>query len=110
MRLWVWRNFRMKLPDDWEMLSFSRKSAAGSCAFADRYGYRAELSWKEFNCGPGERPDVKRLMSDYCAKLISEDQMPDARPWQVGSWRGLVGHVGGKTWSLGDSRILFWRR
>ena len=91
MRLWVWRNLRIRLPADWEMLQFSRNQAAGNCAFADWYRYRLEFSWKSVD----GRPDLKRLVTDYCSKLKVERQMPDARPIEAGGWRGLTGHIQG---------------
>ena len=103
MRLWVWRHFRIELPDDWEMLQFSRNIAEGRCAFADRHQFRLEMSWRV-----AERaPDLQRLMSDYLAKLRLEGALPDAAltpapplrerrgGWgerTAGPWRGIAGH------------------
>ncbi|MBM4034517.1 MAG: hypothetical protein FJ291_22455 [Planctomycetes bacterium] len=103
MRLWVWRNIRIELPDDWEMLQFSRDPQAGRCAFADRYQFRAELSWQAV---PGP-PDMARLASDYLAKLTRDgtrpasptrqDSAPEGRATAVsfGEWRGLRGSENG---------------
>jgi hypothetical protein len=91
MRLWIWRHFRLELPDDWEMLQFSRESRVGRCSFADRYQFRLELSWRTAQ-GP---PDFDRLMSDYLAKLKLDATMPDAASTRVGDWPGLEGHQGG---------------
>jgi len=90
MRLWIWRNFRIELPDDWEMLQFSRRSEDGCCAFADRYQFRLEFNWRAVE-GP---PDLVRMMSDYEAKLKLEGTMPDAVRVQTGHWEGVEGHQG----------------
>ncbi|MBM4038745.1 MAG: hypothetical protein FJ290_09540 [Planctomycetes bacterium] len=90
MQLWVWRGIRIELPEDWEMLQFSRSAQAGRCAWADRYQFRAELSWQAVN-GP---LDMKRLASDYLAKLRLDGTMPDAAPARVGDWHGLRRHDG----------------
>ncbi|HUT34099.1 MAG TPA: hypothetical protein VNE39_11495 [Planctomycetota bacterium] len=91
MQLWVWRHIRVELPEDWEMLQFSRNPQAGRCAWADRYRFRAELSWQALS-GP---PDLARLASDYLAKLRLDGTMPDAAPVQSGDWRGPRGHEDG---------------
>jgi len=90
MRLWVWRNFRIELPEDWEMLQFSRRPRAGRCAFADRYQHRLEMSWRAV----AGQPDIERMMSDYCSKLRIDKQMEDAAPMSVGPWLGIHGHAG----------------
>lgn len=91
MRLWVWRGIRIELPEDWEMLQFSRSAEAGRCAWADRYQFRAELSWQRVS-GP---LDMERLASDYAAKLKLDGTMPDAAATRVGEWHGLRGRDGG---------------
>lgn len=84
MALHIWRNFRADLPEDWELLQFSRNPAEGRCAFADRYDFRFELSWREV---PGP-PDFDRMMSDYEAKL-KEQGADSTRRVKVGQWQGL---------------------
>ena len=91
MRLWVWRHVRIELPDDWEMLQFSRQSQGGRCAFADRYQFRLELNWREV---PGP-PDMERMTSDYLAKLRLDGSMPDAAVASSGGWQGIEGHQNG---------------
>ena len=83
--LWVWRGFRMELPDDWECLQFSKEQKAGRIAFADRYQFRMEFSWQVIS----GRPEMKRLIGDYIAKVKTEneDEEPVAR--NVGPWHGL---------------------
>ena len=87
MRLWIWRHLRVELPDNWEMLQFSRDPAAGRCGFADRYQYRLELDWR----AAASRPDVTRMMGDYLAKVRLDGTMPDAAPTRVGDWQGFTG-------------------
>ena len=65
MELWIWRHIAVRLPRDWEMLQFSCNARTGRCAFADRYAFRFELSWRSV---PGP-PDVERMLSDYEAEL-----------------------------------------
>lgn len=107
LQLWVWRHLRIELPEDWEMLQFSRKLGAGRCAFADRYQFRAEVSWQATS-GP---PDLDRLVSDYQAKLRLDATTESASPTRrtvsapegrtpaggarIGDWRGLRGHESG---------------
>ena len=85
MRPWVWRDFRVDLPDDWEMLQFSRDAGVGRCAFADRYRFRLEFSWRS-----GLKPGLERMMSDYLARL-KEEGSEDAAPCDLGAWRGIRG-------------------
>jgi len=91
MQRWVWRHIRIELPDDWEMLQFSRHEQSGQCAFADRYQFRAVLGWQAVG-GP---PDLARLASDYAAKLRLDGTMPDAAPARIGPWHGLRGRERG---------------
>ncbi|MDP6152112.1 MAG: hypothetical protein QF785_01950 [Phycisphaeraceae bacterium] len=84
MREWIWRHFRFELPDDWEMLQYSRRLDAGRCAMADRYQYRLEFNWKEFDTAP----DFDRTLSDYRHDL---ERAGDAKATSehVAGWRGL---------------------
>lgn len=91
MKLWVWRGLRVELPEEWEMLLFSRRREAGRCAFADRYQFRLELSWRQGRA----RPDMDRMFSDYLSRLRLEGAMPDAREVRGGSLRGIEGHQDG---------------
>ena len=90
MRLWIWRHFRLELPDDWEMLQFSRESEAGRCGFADRYQFRLEFYWRRTD-GP---PDVERMTSDCLAKRRLDGSMPEATLVRVGAWEGIAGRDG----------------
>jgi hypothetical protein len=82
----VWREMAFELPADWEMLQVSYDSAAGRCAFADRYSFRFELNWRQV---PGA-PDFSRMMSDYKAKL-TDDGLQDAEIVERGGWHGIEG-------------------
>ncbi len=86
MQTWSWNNLRFALPDDWEMLQFSRNPEAGRCAFADRYQYRFEINWQVIG-GP---PDFQRMVGDYQAKLAT-DGVKDLRPVQHAPWYGVYG-------------------
>lgn len=85
MQEWVWRELRLMVPEDWEMLQFGRQRKLGTCAWADRYRFRLELSWKEVG-GP---PDFERMLSDYQQKLRDERQAEDFRDLRHGGWRGF---------------------
>jgi hypothetical protein len=85
MESWIWRNFRLELPADWEMLQFSRDPAHGRCAFADRYRYRLEFNWRQV---PGA-PDFDRMIGDYRARLASSGDGAEVIDRTVGAWRGF---------------------
>jgi len=91
MERWVWRNFGLSVPSDWEMLQFSRNMSSGRCVFADRYQFRLELSWRVV-AGP---PDFGRTTSDYLAKL-QEQGMTGGSRFRQGPWHGVNGKVGGQ--------------
>ncbi len=91
MTLWIWRNVRLELPADWEMLQFSRNVQEGRCAFADRYQFRLELSWR----ATAGRPDFARMISDYVARL-KEQGAANARRLRHGPWHGLQGDLDGQ--------------
>jgi len=91
MALWIWRKFRAELPDDWEMLQFSRDSQHGRCAFADRHQFRLEFDWRVVD-GP---PDFERMISDYSARL-KQQGAENVRTLRKESWRGLAAELDDK--------------
>lgn len=84
-QLWIWRHFRFDLPADWELLQYSRDPMSGRCAFADRYAFRFELSWRGVS-GP---PDFERMMSDYAARL-AEQGYRRLHPERWRNWHGIA--------------------
>jgi hypothetical protein len=90
MKKWIWRHFAFELPDDWEMLQFSRELSEGRCAFADRYRFRFELTWRVV---PGP-PDFDRMLADYQSLLESEQNLRNACRERHGAWQGLSGTHG----------------
>jgi len=91
MRLWVWRHFRIEVPEDWEMLQFSRDGRAGRCAFADRYQFRLEVHWHQVE----GVPDVERLASGYLARLKLDASAESTNRSEIGLWQGVEGRQGG---------------
>ena len=80
-----WLGISIDVPVEWELLQFSRMAKAGNLAWADRYEFRLELTWKE----AASAPDLDRIMDDYKASLVEEDQ-PAPQPTSWGTWQGLV--------------------
>lgn len=93
--LHIWRHIAMRLPADWEMLQFSSEFARGRCAFADRYQFRCEISWRNV---PGE-PDYDRMVSDYLNKLKSEKKIENGTREQKSGWHGIRGIINGENTS-----------
>jgi len=91
MQNWIWRNFRFNLPEDWEMLQFSRNPQEGRCAFADRYQFRFELNWRKVPAAP----DFSRVMSDYMAKLSTQENSKKPRRISAKNWHGIEVEVEG---------------
>ena len=58
LETWVWRHLEVRVPADWELLQFSKTPAEGRCAFADRHGFRLELSWRTV-AGPSASTTAK---------------------------------------------------
>lgn len=90
MPLWIWRDLRIRLPTDWEMLQFSRDPARGRCAFADRYRFRLEMDWQTVPAAP----DFPRMIKDYEGKLEREGRLSQNRRVAEGTWQGFVGRQG----------------
>jgi len=88
--LWIWRHLSVRLPRDWEMLQFTRNLQFGRCAYADRYDFRFELSWRAV---PGP-PDTDRMLSDYAAELL-RNGCKEPKRIRHGAWAGLQGGGGG---------------
>lgn len=86
-RLWIWRHIGIRLPDDWEMLQFSSEFTNGRCAFADRYQFRVEMSWRTVN---GE-PDYDRMVSNYLTKLEQEKKLTGGERARKSGWHGFSG-------------------
>lgn len=87
MQLWIWQNISIELPEDWEMLQYSREPEDGVCAFADRYQFRLELNWKQV-AGP---PDFERMLGDYQKKLRTDPDVDEQQRLQHRQWQGLAG-------------------
>jgi len=85
MHLWIWRHFRIELPEDWEMLQFARNEIVGRCAFADRYQFRLELSWRKMD----SKPDMIRLLDDYQGRLRQQSQNVETDRIRSGKWSGI---------------------
>jgi hypothetical protein len=83
---WVWRQLRVELPDEWELLQFTRNPQMGRCAFADRTQFRFEINWREVP----NAPDFERMLSDYRSRL-DEDGIQETRRIQCGGWQGVYG-------------------
>ncbi len=83
---WIWNRIAFRLPDDWEMLQFSRNPSQGRCVFADRYQYRLELNWMAVSAPP----DMERISSDYMAKL-KEDGLKSIEKVSIHPWSGAYG-------------------
>ncbi len=89
MKTFIWRQYRFELPDDWEMLQFSRNPESGRCAFADRRQFRFELNWRTV---PGT-PDFERVLRDYQSRL-EEDGMEGVSRLEFPKWHGVRGMQG----------------
>jgi len=89
MSPWIWRNFKLELPDDWEMLRFSQRFDDGRCVFADRYQYRLEMTWRKV-AGP---PDFDRMMKDYMGRLETGQDVSksDLKRSACSDWQGIEG-------------------
>ena len=83
---WIWNGIELSLPDEWEMLQFSRNPETGRCAFADRYQFRFELDWMRVDAPP----DMERMANDYRAKL-QDDGLESVTKTGHGQWLGASG-------------------
>lgn len=86
MQLLVWRHFQIQVPDDWEMLLYSKEVQSGRCTFADRYQHRLEFNWSKVP----STPDFERMISDYIAELRQDDSVEHVEPARYGEWHGFV--------------------
>lgn len=92
MNTWIWQQVRVELPDEWEMLRYSRNPETGHCGFADRYQIRFELHWRRV---PGP-PDRERMLADTMSRL-QDRGVANVERTHTGDWDGLVGTEDGKT-------------
>jgi len=107
MQQWIWNRIAIELPEDWELLQLSKDPEEGRLAFADRTDFRLELSWRRGR----RRPDLKRLMADYAARLEAEQGHREARSRRHRRWEGLLSSADGRLQSrfatyFDDARLL----
>jgi len=107
MQQWIWNRIAIELPRDWELLQLSKDPDEGRLAFADRTDFRLELSWRRGR----RRPDLKRLMADYAARLEAEQGHREARSRRHRRWEGLLSSADGRPQSrfatyFDDARLL----
>lgn len=94
MRKWTWRNIEFALPQDWEMLEFSRNPEQGKCLFADRNQYRFKLTWRKTpSC-----PNFEKAFADHL-KNLQERGIEAGKLISSGEWYGLYGEMNGKRFS-----------
>ncbi|MBI2438480.1 MAG: hypothetical protein HYV36_06685 [Lentisphaerae bacterium] len=86
MQTLVWRFFSMQIPDDWEMLLYSRDLPAGRCAFADRRQHRLEFHWRQVQLCP----DLEGQLERYQAQLTRGQSDCRVISERQGAWVGLV--------------------
>jgi hypothetical protein len=70
------------------MLQYSLKLESGRCVFADRHGFRFEMTWKEVE----GTPDFDRMLNDYLVKLRDEG-MTGGRRIEAAGCAGLKGEM-----------------
>jgi len=85
----IWRQYSFQLPDDWEMLQFTRDPVVGRCAFADRRQFRFEMNWRAVK----GTPDFDRMLADYQSRL-EEDGIECVQRIEHRRWRGVSGQEG----------------
>ncbi len=91
-REWIWRQWALAVPGDWEMLQFSKTADQGRCAFADRYQFRVELDWRMVTSAP----DFGRMLKDYEGVLAREHGFTHLRRGMQGPWQGIAGRQDGR--------------
>lgn len=98
MQLCVWNQTRLEIPNDWEMLRFSKSPNEGTCAFADRYSIRLEWTWKAVP----HPPDFPRILTAYRQNLEASGRLEDGAIEEAGGWHGLLGRERApqKTWTV----------
>lgn len=85
----AWNGIHFQLPDDWELLQFSKNADKGRAVFGDRYQFRFEIDWAAINTPP----DLERMSTDYKSKLI-QDGIKEPRTIAHHPWKGVAGLEG----------------
>ena len=103
MQVCIWNQVRFEIPESWEILRFSKSPTEGQCAFADRYAFRLEWTWKSV---PHE-PDFERILSAYRASLEKNGRLEEPELDHFKAWHGLVGRERflEKVWTIEDSTL-----
>ena len=95
MPLFIWRNFQLQLPDEWEMLRYDKDKSNGRCVYADRYQHRLELSWRVVS----RPPELDKLLDDYKKKWAQEVETEIGESVKVAGWLGFLTTVAGEVHS-----------
>ena len=103
VQICIWNQVRFEIPSDWEMLRFSKSLNEGQCAFADRYAFRLEWTWKSV---PHE-PDFERILSAYRASLEKKGRLKEPELDRIGDWHGLIGQeqFTEKSWTVEEGTL-----
>ena len=80
----------MQVPETWELLQFTRNPEAGRCAFADRYDFRLEFSWRKV----AGAPDFERMLSDYTSQLQGQGEGVEVTRTRRAGWQGIEARTG----------------
>ena len=80
----------MQLPEDWEMLQFSKNFSHGQCLFADRHQFRFEFNWKTVPAAP----DMERMLADYRSKMEQDGNFENVKPLSFHAWPGIECRMG----------------
>ena len=92
MKTWIWNDIHLQLPDDWEMLLFSKNPASGKCTFADRYQYRLQVCWQELE----NEPEIDKMVTEYRLTLKEDQSIRSVTRKRLGDWLGLTYKQSGK--------------
>lgn len=82
----AWNGIHLQVPDDWELLQFSKNADKGRIVFGDRYQFRLEIDWATVDTPPS----LDRMSDDYKAKLI-QDGIQEPATIKHHPWHGVTG-------------------
>jgi len=91
MGLVIWRGFNISVPDEWEILQFSKNFEIGSLLFADRYSFRFEFNWNRLS----GKPYMEKIVEDYLLDLVNNKRIKNEKRITLYDWKGFEGIVDG---------------
>lgn len=81
----IWQGLGISIPPDWEILRFRKDYRSGFLLWADRYGYRFQLSWQR----QSSARNAREVCTDFLGKSSLAGEGDSSRRVKDRIWEGV---------------------